>query len=137
MDDLETLHGSYVRLTSFRRDGTPVATPVWFVTEGDRVLVMTSPSTGKVKRIRHDPHVTLATCSARGKAKGPALEGTAAILPDSETERVVTLFERKYRGALVVIKPIRTWQRWRHPERETGSVILSIQPAAGTERAAA
>jgi len=137
MNDLAALKGSYMSLTTFRRDATPVATPVWFVAEASRVLVMTSPSTGKVKRIRRDPHVTMATCSARGTVKGPVVEGTAEILGDLEAERAVALFERKYRVALVFVRPLRAWQRRRHPERDTGTTILAISPRATEEALAA
>src|SRR5215218_1336099 len=56
--------GKYLSLTSFRRDGTGVATPVWFVEAGGRLLVETDASSYKVRRIRRDPRVTVAPCTA-------------------------------------------------------------------------
>jgi PPOX class probable F420-dependent enzyme len=87
-------HEKYVRLTTFRRDGTPVATPVWVVPdEADPAVlwVMTSASTGKVKRLRHTPRVVLAACSARGAVAPGAQEVTAvgAVLTDAATARAV------------------------------------------------
>jgi uncharacterized protein len=131
------VRGNYLSLTTFKRDGTPVATPVWFVADDERIVVMTSPGTGKVKRIRRDAHVTIATCSARGRVKGPVFQGTAALVPETENERLVRLFERRYRVALVVIKPLRAWQRWRHPERDTSTVFLAITPRVEGGRIAA
>ena len=57
--------GKYLSLTSFRRDGTGVATPVWFVEADGRLLVETDASSYKVRRIRRDPQVTIAPCTAR------------------------------------------------------------------------
>ena len=46
---------SYMRLTTFRKDGTPVSVPVWFVRQGDRIYFTTHPNTWKVKRITNNP----------------------------------------------------------------------------------
>ena len=63
--------GKYLSITSYRRDGTGVATPVWFVEEGGRLLVMTAADSGKVKRSPvRNAFVTAAPCSARGPASG-------------------------------------------------------------------
>jgi hypothetical protein len=64
----------YVRLTTFRRDGTPVGTPVWLVGGDGELLVITGSTTGKVKRLRHTPRVLLAACDARGRVKPGAAE---------------------------------------------------------------
>ena len=58
--------GKYVSLTTFRRDGTPVSTPVWFVSENGGLLVETDGDSYKVKRIRRDDAVTLTSCNAMG-----------------------------------------------------------------------
>ena len=74
----------YLRLTTFRRDGTPVPTPVWVVPDGGSLLVVTTASTGKVKRIRHTPRVLLAPCDARGRVAAGAAdtEAVAAVVDD-------------------------------------------------------
>lgn len=86
----------YVRLTTFRRDGTPVATPVWPVVDrteaggrdGD-LLVTTGAETGKATRLRHTPRVLVAPCDARGRvAPGTnELEAVAEVLTDTATYR--------------------------------------------------
>lgn len=88
--------GSYVSLTTYRRDGTPVATPVWFAVDGDRILVWTDAASGKVKRLRNNPAVTVAPCDGRGKPKGPARSGRARLLDDEDRRRVHDLLNRKY-----------------------------------------
>jgi len=93
---------SYVLVTSFRRDGTPVATPVWVAGDGDGLIVWTPAKTGKVKRIRRDGTVTVAPCTFRGEPTGPAVAGRATIVTDGRRAR--TLIKRKYgvRGFLIV-----------------------------------
>ncbi|MFC3962655.1 PPOX class F420-dependent oxidoreductase [Nocardia jiangsuensis] len=88
---------NYVLLTTFRKDGTPVATPVWAVSEGDTLYVWTETNAGKVKRIRRDGTVTLQPCSATGKPTGDEIEhGSARVLDAAGTEKVRSLLRRKY-----------------------------------------
>lgn len=78
----------YASLSTFRKDGTPVATPVWFAEAGGKLYVTTVDGTGKVKRIRNNPSVTLAPCDFRGRLlSGEAVEGRAKMLSDEEEER--------------------------------------------------
>lgn len=95
--DLQTLgDAKYLSLTTFKRDGTAVATPVWLVRDGDALVVTTQGSSGKVKRIRNSPEVMLAPCDARGRLKGEQVAGTAALVDASETERITSLVRRRY-----------------------------------------
>jgi PPOX class probable F420-dependent enzyme len=71
-------------LTTFRKNGQPVPTPVWFVQAGDQLFVLTLPTAGKVKRLRHTTRVTVAPCDARGKLLGEAVEAQARILNKEE-----------------------------------------------------
>jgi uncharacterized protein len=73
------LPGRYLSLTSFRRDGTGVAAPVWFVEDGKRPLVETDAASYKVRRIRRDPRVTIAPCTGVGPA-GPGHPGAHAVV---------------------------------------------------------
>jgi len=86
----------YVMLTTYRKDGTAVPTVVWTVTDGTAVYVWTSPKTGKVKRIRRRPEVTLAPCTFRGKLRGEAVAAVAEVCDDADSERVRELVKRKY-----------------------------------------
>src|SRR5512133_1070762 len=94
---MDTVDGKYLSITSFKRDGTGVATPVWFVSENGHLLVETDEGSWKVKRIRRDPHVRIALCDARGRLRGEAVDAEARILTDDERERVERLLARKYR----------------------------------------
>ena len=61
--------GKYLGLTTFKRDGRGVTTPVWFVPEDGRLLVETDADSYKVKRIRREPTVMVGLCSARGQMR--------------------------------------------------------------------
>jgi PPOX class probable F420-dependent enzyme len=84
----------YISLTTRKRDGSLVSTPVWVVTDdGKRLLVWSYASTWKVKRIRHDPRVLVAQSSFRGKEKGLRYEGRARIVDDVDVQQLI---RRKY-----------------------------------------
>jgi uncharacterized protein len=86
----------YVSLTTYRRDGSQVATPVWIVQDGARLYVWTGSQTGKAKRIRRNPEVTLAACTARGVPRGPAVPARARIVPAADRPQVWQLLLAKY-----------------------------------------
>ena len=121
--------GKYLSITSFRRDGTGKATPVWFVQEGGRLLVETDASSYKVRRIRRNPRVTVAPCGPSGRLRGRPVSARAELLPDAETGRVERLMAHKYRIDLIFIKPVRALQAALHPHRPPAKpVILAITP---------
>jgi PPOX class probable F420-dependent enzyme len=122
--------GKYLSLISFRRDGTGVATPVWFVETGGRLLVETDAASYKVRRIRRDPRVTIAPCTATGRLRGTPVPAWAELLPDTEVARVEQLMARKYRVDLLFIKPFRALQRALHRNRPRETpVILELTPS--------
>lgn len=97
MSQFKTLaESTYVSLTTMRRDGTPVATPVWVAGDGDRLYVTTPVDTGKVKRLRHTSRVLLAPCDVRGNLKGPQVTGEARLLDADGSDRVLRLIDAKY-----------------------------------------
>lgn len=93
----------YVSLTSYRRDGRPVATPVWLAVDGSELFVVSDADAWKVKRIRRDGRVAVAVCDVRGRVKDDALraEGTAKVLDDAGTQKVRELIARKYLSSRV------------------------------------
>lgn len=97
-DELRALaRARYVRLTTYRRDGRAVATPVWFALEGDRVYVWTDAVSGKAKRIRASGRAALAPSDARGRTNAPDIAATARVLPASEQAHGQQLLAAKYR----------------------------------------
>jgi PPOX class probable F420-dependent enzyme len=92
-----TIRGQkYISLGTFRKNGEKVATPVWFGEEGDRLYVMTRSDTGKVKRIRNNPQVTVAPCTIRGKETGAEFSALARLLPPEEHAHARQTVNRKY-----------------------------------------
>jgi uncharacterized protein len=91
------VHGQkYISLTTFRKSGTMVATPVWFGEEGAKLYVMTRSDMGKTKRIRNNPKVTVAPCTMRGELTGREFPALAHILPPEEHARARGTLNRKY-----------------------------------------
>src|SRR3954451_3878112 len=88
--DLEPLFpGRYLSVTSFKRDGTGVATPVWFVSNGSRLFALTDLHSAKVRRIRRNPRVLIASCRADGKLRSEPVPARAEVLTaTTELERV-------------------------------------------------
>ncbi len=99
MDDtrLERLGaGKYLLLTSFRKNGTPVATPVWVVRDGDALGVWSAADAWKVKRIRARADVLVGPCDLRGNPTGDQIPATAEICDAATTARYRQLLARKY-----------------------------------------
>src|SRR5208282_3064467 len=89
----------YMLLTTFRRDGTPVATPVWVVgLDGDTVGFWTSSGSGKAKRLAHTARVTVQPCDARGRVKDgtTAVDATARLVTGSEFDAIRERVVAKY-----------------------------------------
>ncbi|MDQ2744458.1 MAG: PPOX class F420-dependent oxidoreductase [Chloroflexota bacterium] len=86
----------YINLTTFRRDGRAVSTPVWFAIEGDHLVLWTAASSGKAKRLRHTKRVTVAPCDLRGRVKGPTVAARARLLPASDGSRIERLLNQRY-----------------------------------------
>ncbi|SPM42494.1 Nitroimidazol reductase NimA or a related FMN-containing flavoprotein, pyridoxamine 5'-phosphate oxidase superfamily [Mycobacterium numidiamassiliense] len=89
----------FVSLTTFKRSGEAVASPMWIVGDGGLLWAWTPADAWKVKRIRRDPRITLAPCGRTGKLQAgqPVVDGTAEILTDpQDVARVEALIKRKY-----------------------------------------
>ncbi|MEV6015421.1 MULTISPECIES: PPOX class F420-dependent oxidoreductase [unclassified Streptomyces] len=94
---LDTLgSGKYLLITSFRKNGTGVATPVWVVRDGAALGAWTVADSWKVKRIRNRADVLVGPCDVRGRPTGDAVPATAEILDATETARYRKLLARKY-----------------------------------------
>lgn len=91
------IHGQrYVSLTTFRKTGVGVPTPLWFAEESGRLYFMTRSDSGKYKRIRNNMGVRVAPCTMRGRVTGPAFDGLARILPETDWPRARQALEQKY-----------------------------------------
>ena len=86
----------YVLLTTFRRDGTGVGTPIHVAVEGDRAYFRTWDTTWKLKRIRNNPEVQVTPSTFRGRPTGPGFRARARILVGEESARAGALISRKH-----------------------------------------
>lgn len=86
----------FANLTTFRKNGDGVVTPVWFAEHMGKIYVMTTGEAGKVKRIRNNGRVLLAPANRAGKPLGSATEARARILPDEELSVAKEALEIKY-----------------------------------------
>jgi PPOX class probable F420-dependent enzyme len=129
MNDLAELGtAKYVSLTTFRKDGRHVSTPVWAVPDGDGLAIWTSVESGKIKRVRRSGRVTVAPCDVRGNVTGEPIEAHARIGERTDTDRVRRALGRKYglSGRLIM---------WGSKLRRgaDGTVAVLISPTQWTE----
>ena len=82
-------------LTTYKRDGTPVATPVTIAVDGDRAYVRTWDSAWKAKRMRNHPAVLVAPSTVRGRATGPAIAARARLLDGDEARQAARAIARR------------------------------------------
>lgn len=78
------LRGRHCVLVRYRADGTPVPTPIWFATDGDRVFMRTGADAYKLKRIRRTPAVLVAPSTNRGRPTGAPMRAHARVLGQAE-----------------------------------------------------
>ena len=87
---------SYISLTTFKRNGTGVATPVWVMRDGPHLYVITDADSGKAKRLRNFSRVMVAPCDMRGRVNGASVDATAELLDSAGTAHVQSLLKSKY-----------------------------------------
>ncbi len=112
----------YLSLTTFRRSGARVMTPVWLARVGQAVYVITDHDTGKVKRIRHHPAVRVAPSTARGKPIGAAVEAVAHVLPVGEASQGMRALSGKNGWLFTAFGLLRRLQR------KTPVLLEIVQP---------
>ena len=86
----------YISLETYRKNNQAVRTPVWFVIKNELIIIVTRDQTGKIKRLRNNQKVKIATCSIKGKTSMSMIPGTAQILTEDETVKAVKMRDKKY-----------------------------------------
>jgi PPOX class probable F420-dependent enzyme len=113
-----------ISLETYRRNGEPVRTPVWFLEENGILYVHTDDSTGKVKRIRRDPKVRVAPSHFRGKPKADYIEARAELETDRKTvEKYHSQIYKKYGLQATFTKFLQRFSR-----SKAKDVIIIIRP---------
>ena len=85
-----------VLLTTYRRDGTGVGTPVHIAVDGDRAYIRTWDTAWKLRRIRNNPEVEVAPSTVGGRPTGPAIPARARVLDGAESKYAAEMLARKY-----------------------------------------
>lgn len=88
--------GKYMLLTTFRRDGRPVGTPVHVVVAGDAVFFRTWDVSGKAKRLRHTAAVRAASCTSRGRRRSDDQSARAVLLTGEESRQAAAALARAH-----------------------------------------
>lgn len=133
----------YVLLTTFKRDGTPVSTPVWCTPLGDDEFgFWTSSGSGKAKRLAHTERVTVQPSNARGKVHEGTepVDATARLVTGDELEQIRRGIVDKYGFMTKVTKWLGTIggivKRNRIPYGDRGVVVTlapAPEPATGSD----
>lgn len=117
----------YLALTTYRRDGRPVTTPVWVAPLADKLYVVTTRDAGKTRRVRATSRVRFAPCNASGRRiLGAWQEGTGRVVQDEARRRAaLDALERKY-GWQMSLAMLVYRLRGRHRDR----VVLELTPTS-------
>ena len=109
--DLDT--AKYVSFTTYKKDGTPVALPVWVVPFDGGYAFTTDAKSFKVRRIMNDARATLQVCDIRGRtAEGsPVHTGAAVVLGAGDVARVRELVKAKYRVGWALLGVTAAWKK--------------------------
>lgn len=86
-----------ILLTTYKRDGTAVDTPVSIAFDGDRAFFRSYDKAWKTKRLRHNPRVQAAPSTIRGKPAGPAIRGSATLLDGEQARVAARALARRHR----------------------------------------
>jgi uncharacterized protein len=122
-----------IALTTFRRSGQAVTTPVWFALGLGTIYVETHGDAGKLKRLRHAPRVTLAPCTYSGKVTGSLSNGYARILTDPlEGTAASVALAKKYGVMRSLYHFVRNARRWLQGKKHVEIVYIAIEPSAGS-----
>jgi hypothetical protein len=107
MTSLEALRGSKTMLlTSYKRDGAAVATPVSVAFDGDRAFFRSYNKAWKTKRLRNNPRVVVAPSTARGKPTGSPIDARATRLEGAEADLAARALARRQRVVQGILVPI-------------------------------
>ena len=116
------LTAQYVALTTYRRNGAAVTTPVWAAAEGESLYLFTNARAGKVKRLRNSSRAAVAPCTATGTLTGAQLPAEAFNLASDQMPKVWRILAKKYGMAARLFMAY-----------DRARALLRMQPSAGIE----
>jgi uncharacterized protein len=95
-----------VLLTTYKRDGTAVDTPVSIAFDRDRAFFRSYDKAWKTKRLRNNPDVKVAPATVKGTATGPAIDARATLLDDGEARIAARALARRHRVLQALVVPV-------------------------------
>jgi PPOX class probable F420-dependent enzyme len=123
---LESFVGQWaVLLTTYKRDGTPIGTPVNIAVDGNRAFMRTFDTAWKLKRIHNNPEVEIAPSTWRGRPTGPAIRARARLLEGEESAYAGRLLVRKHPILHRILVPLV------HRLRGNETVHIELRPLDG------
>ncbi len=121
-----------IALTTFRKTGEAVTTPVWFAESLGTIYVETHADAGKLKRLRHTVRVTLAPCTYSGKVTGSVIAGHARMLTESEESTAASAaLAKKYGRMCSLYHFVRNARRMLQRKAKVEVVYIAIEPISG------
>src|SRR5207237_2923387 len=124
--------GQCIALTTFRKTGQAVTTPVWFAISLGTIYVETHADAGKLKRLRHTARVTLAPCTYSGKVTGSVSEGNARLLTESQESTAASVaLAKKYGLMRSLFHFVRNARRMLQGKANVEVVYIAIEPISG------
>ena len=112
--------GKYINIQTYKKNGLPISTPVWFIIKDNRIFFRTSQNSGKIKRIRNNNNIKFALCDIRGKIKGESFDGIAKIENDPNNV-ILSQINKKYGLSSRLMKIF-------YKIKKIDIAILSIEP---------
>ena len=103
----------FIALTTYRKNGTPVMTPVWFVQRDGKLFIWTAADSGKAKRLKKNPSVQLGPSNHSGKLLGAIQKGLARFVSKEEYPTLEKAFKAKYGWQVTLFALI--WKIQGHP----------------------
>jgi uncharacterized protein len=95
-----------ILLTTYKRDGTPVGTPVSIAFDGDRAFFRSYDQAWKAKRLRNNCRVEFAPATLRGTPTGPPVRGRATLLAGEQAQIAARALARRHRVLQGILVPL-------------------------------
>lgn len=123
-----------ILLTTYKRDGTAVGTPVSIAFDGDRAFFRSYDKAWKTKRLGHNPLVRAAPSSLRGAPTGPGIPARATLLEGEQARVAAKALARRHRVLQAVLVPaMHRLMRYRTMHYElTAASTLSKRASSST-----
>ena len=97
MTEIEDLYNKkYLLLETYRKNSTPVKTPVWFVMLDNLIHIITRQDTGKIKRLKNNKSVKIASCTFNGTVTGDWFSGNVKFATEQKSQAAIQIRKKKY-----------------------------------------